>query len=92
MIGVAGTITEPKRNALTVKEMLREAQKLSHRIRFLVEEVGAQFYSCLSVCVYVCVQRIIYLSAFTIFNNTMLCLMLVSASAHTARCICVDAQ
>ncbi|KAM9487177.1 fer-1-like protein 6 [Clarias gariepinus] len=38
MIGAAGSITEPKRKALTVKEMLREAQKLSHRIRFLVEE------------------------------------------------------
>ncbi|KAK2849906.1 hypothetical protein Q7C36_008689 [Tachysurus vachellii] len=38
MIKVAGTITEPKRKALTVKEMLREAQKLTHRIRFLVEE------------------------------------------------------
>ncbi|KAK3543542.1 hypothetical protein QTP70_023874, partial [Hemibagrus guttatus] len=38
MIGVAGTITEPKRKPLTVKEMLKEAQKLTHRIRFLVEE------------------------------------------------------
>ncbi|MCJ8732714.1 hypothetical protein PDJAM_G00214460 [Pangasius djambal] len=38
MIGIAGTITEPKRKALTVKEMLREAETLSHRIRFLVEE------------------------------------------------------
>ncbi|XP_058247416.1 fer-1-like protein 6 isoform X2 [Hemibagrus wyckioides] len=38
MIGVAGTITEPKRKPLTVKEMLREAQTLTHRIRFLVEE------------------------------------------------------
>lgn len=43
MIGVAGTIIEPKRIALTVKEMLREAQKLTHRIRFLVEEVCAHF-------------------------------------------------
>ncbi|XP_060786149.1 fer-1-like protein 6 isoform X2 [Neoarius graeffei] len=38
MIGVAGTITEPKRKVLTVKKMLREAQKLIHRLRFLVEE------------------------------------------------------
>ncbi|XP_026768886.3 fer-1-like protein 6 isoform X3 [Pangasianodon hypophthalmus] len=38
MIGIAGTIMEPKRKPLTVKEMLREAQILTHRIRFLVEE------------------------------------------------------
>ncbi|XP_062862723.1 fer-1-like protein 6 [Trichomycterus rosablanca] len=38
MIGVAGTITELKRKPLTVKEMLAKAQRLSHRIRFLVEE------------------------------------------------------
>ncbi|KAF7709656.1 fer-1-like protein 6 [Silurus meridionalis] len=38
IIGVTGTITEPKRKPLTVKEMLREAEKLARRIRFLVEE------------------------------------------------------
>ncbi|XP_035390396.1 fer-1-like protein 6 [Electrophorus electricus] len=38
MTEVARTITEPKRKALTVKEMLVEARKLVQRIRFLVEE------------------------------------------------------
>uniref|UniRef100_A0A8B9HV66 Fer-1 like family member 6 n=1 Tax=Astyanax mexicanus TaxID=7994 RepID=A0A8B9HV66_ASTMX len=38
MIEVAGTITEPKRKVLTIKEMLQESRKLTQKIRFLVEE------------------------------------------------------
>lgn len=62
MIGVAGTITEPKRKALTVKEMLKEAQKLTHRIRFLVEEVCAHpvFYPCLSLCVCIYMESTVF--------------------------------
>lgn len=39
------------------------------------------------VCVYIHGINCLYH-----FNNTVLCLLLVSATAHTARCICVDAQ
>ncbi|KAI4874062.1 hypothetical protein NFI96_018466, partial [Prochilodus magdalenae] len=38
MIEVVGTITEPKRKALNIKEILKESRKLTQRIRFLVEE------------------------------------------------------
>ncbi|KAL7881937.1 hypothetical protein AOLI_G00087860 [Acnodon oligacanthus] len=38
MIEVAESITEPKRKALTIKEMLTESRKLTQTIRFLVEE------------------------------------------------------
>lgn len=39
MIGDAQLLRERKRKAGGVKEMLQEANKLTHRLRFLVEEV-----------------------------------------------------
>uniref|UniRef100_A0AAR2J7Z6 Fer-1 like family member 6 n=1 Tax=Pygocentrus nattereri TaxID=42514 RepID=A0AAR2J7Z6_PYGNA len=38
VVEVAESITEPKRKALTIKEMLTESRKLTQTIRFLVEE------------------------------------------------------
>lgn len=39
MIGDAQLLRERKRKAGGVKEMLQDANKLTHRLRFLVEEV-----------------------------------------------------
>lgn len=51
MIGEAQFLVERKRKAGGVKEMLQDATKLTHKLRFLVVEVQKSNCVCVCLCV-----------------------------------------
>lgn len=52
MIGEAQSLGERRRKAGGVKEMLQDATKLTHKLRFLVEEVRDSL--CVCLCMFLC--------------------------------------
>ena len=74
-----GSITVPKRKPLSVKELLLEAQKLTQKLRFLVEEVSV----CVCMCVCVCV-----LEPWCVFICVCVCLTGVAMCVCVCVCVC----
>lgn len=54
MIGEALALAERKRNNSGMKEMLHDATKLTHKLRFLVEEV--RHSPCVCLCMIICLS------------------------------------
>lgn len=95
VIGDAQSLLERKKKAGGVKEMLQDAIKLTHRIRFLVEEVRHSPCMCV-FCVHpVCktahtVYSIHFLHPY--FTSHLCMPSHPAAPAHNTRCVCVVAK